>query len=66
MHRWHHAADEDAHNTNYATKLAIWDHLFGTAFYPKERKPIGYGLEEAGFPKSYVQQHIYAFRPFEE
>lgn len=65
MHRWHHATDNDAHNKNFSTKLAIWDWLFGTAFFPRDRKPAGYGLGEMNFPKGYLAQHAYAFRKFE-
>lgn len=63
MHRWHHAIDYPGDGSNYATKLAIWDWLFGTAHLPP-RKPAGYGLAE-GFPDGYVRQHLHAFRPFE-
>lgn len=61
MHRWHHAVDPEAHNRNFATKLAVWDWLFGTAYRPA-RKPSGYGLGEEAFPRGYVAQHLYAFR----
>ena len=33
MHRWHHATDDEAHNKNFSTKFAIWDWLFGTAYF---------------------------------
>jgi sterol desaturase/sphingolipid hydroxylase (fatty acid hydroxylase superfamily) len=66
MHRWHHAIDSDAANKNFSTKLAIWDWIFGTGFLPSKRKPLGYGLEDGGFPKNYVKQHLYAFRKFEQ
>jgi sterol desaturase/sphingolipid hydroxylase (fatty acid hydroxylase superfamily) len=65
MHHWHHAADAEAHNKNFATKLAVWDWLFGTAYYPKGRKPKQYGLPEVDFPKNYFKQHAFAFRKFE-
>ena len=32
MHRWHHA--REIVDVNFATKLAIWDWLFGTAYHP--------------------------------
>jgi sterol desaturase/sphingolipid hydroxylase (fatty acid hydroxylase superfamily) len=69
MHRWHHAVDEQAHNKNYSTKLAIWDWIFGTAYFPplqqkKAAKPAGYGLGDDHFPKNYIAQHLYAFRKF--
>jgi sterol desaturase/sphingolipid hydroxylase (fatty acid hydroxylase superfamily) len=62
-HRWHHAVDSDAHNRNFATKLAFWDRLFGTTFLPAERKPAGYGLTDVTFPRDYLRQHLFAFRP---
>jgi sterol desaturase/sphingolipid hydroxylase (fatty acid hydroxylase superfamily) len=65
MHRWHHATDDEAHNKNFSTKIAVWDWLFGTAFRPANRKPQGYGLGQP-FPENYFVQHAYAFRPFGE
>jgi len=61
-HRWHHAVDPDAHGSNYATKLALWDRLFGTAWLPEGRKPSGYGLGGAAFPRGYFAQVRFAFR----
>lgn len=61
-HRWHHASDADAHNHNFATKLALWDRLFGTAWLPVARKPDGYGLGYDDFPEGYLRQQIFAFR----
>lgn len=66
MHRWHHASDEEAHNKNFSTKIAVWDWLFGTAYFPPKKKPSGYGLSDEKYPSSYIQQHIYAFRHFDE
>lgn len=64
MHRWHHATDDDAHNRNFSTKLAVWDWIFGTAHLPLDRKPSGYGIGDA-FPVHYVKQQAYAFRAFD-
>jgi sterol desaturase/sphingolipid hydroxylase (fatty acid hydroxylase superfamily) len=64
-HRWHHALDADAHGKNLATKLAIWDRLFGTAWLPEDRKPSGYGLTDVEFPKGYFRQHLFALRSWE-
>lgn len=66
MHRWHHASDDEAHNKNFSTKIAVWDWLFGTAHFPQEKKPSGYGLSDKNYPSSYIQQHTYAFRTFDE
>jgi sterol desaturase/sphingolipid hydroxylase (fatty acid hydroxylase superfamily) len=66
MHRWHRARDLAAPGKNYGTKLAIWDHLFGTAYRPAH-KPARYGLEEPRYPKSgasaYFAQQVYSFLP---
>ena len=47
MHRWHHSDDEGKeYQSNYSTKLAIWDWVFGTAYYPDPtvKKPQQYGI----------------------
>jgi sterol desaturase/sphingolipid hydroxylase (fatty acid hydroxylase superfamily) len=62
-HRWHHAVDREAQGLNFATKLALWDRLFGTAFLPPGRKPSGYGLGDVDFPAGYLRQQLFAFRP---
>jgi sterol desaturase/sphingolipid hydroxylase (fatty acid hydroxylase superfamily) len=63
MHRWHHSdRDEEAYNKNFSTKLAIWDWIFGTAFFPAGKKPDFYGLSEVEFPKNYFNQVLFAFR----
>jgi sterol desaturase/sphingolipid hydroxylase (fatty acid hydroxylase superfamily) len=63
MHRWHHSTGK-GRNRNFATKLAIWDWIFGTAYLP-DYKPDEYGLKTY-FPKHYLMQSIYAFRPFKK
>ena len=64
MHRWHHADQTEAYNTNYSTKLAIWDWLFGTAFFPRNRNPLKYGLSDVDYPGGYFRQFLFMFRPF--
>ncbi len=59
MHRWHHA--QEVVDVNFATKLAIWDWLFGTAYRPPG-KPRSYGLHAAQFPAGYWRQVAHAFR----
>lgn len=60
MHRWHHAIDVPMPGRNFATKLAVWDYVFGTVYRPP-RKPAGYGLAEA-FPRRFLAQQAHAFR----
>lgn len=63
MHRWHHSTGK-GRNRNFATKLAIWDWIWGTAFLPPS-KPDEYGLKTY-FPRNYFAQTIYAFRSFKK
>jgi sterol desaturase/sphingolipid hydroxylase (fatty acid hydroxylase superfamily) len=62
MHRWHHSAGK-GRNNNFATKLAFWDWIFGTAYLPGGQKPERYGLKTL-FPAQYVSQLLFAFRRF--
>lgn len=62
MHRWHHSTGK-GRNRNFATKLAIWDWIFGTAYLPENSKAEEYGLKTF-FPNNYFTQFIFAFRPF--
>lgn len=67
MHRWHHSDDNDlAYNKNFSTKLAIWDWIFGTAFFPKDLKAQKFGLSDVNFPKNYFRQFFFAFRRFDK
>ncbi len=63
MHRWHHSTGK-GRNRNFATKFAVWDWLFGTAFLP-DNKPDEYGLKTF-FPPHYFKQTLFAFRSFKK
>lgn len=44
FHRWHHALDPAAQDTNFAGILSLWDVLFGSFRLPAER-PTAFGVE---------------------
>jgi len=47
MHLWHHdASDEGGVAKNFGIVLSLWDFLFGTAYWPRERSP-----ERLGYPR---------------
>jgi sterol desaturase/sphingolipid hydroxylase (fatty acid hydroxylase superfamily) len=50
MHLWHHdASDEGGVAKNFGIVLSLWDFLFHTAYWPRDRSPLrlGYpGVEE--------------------
>ncbi|MGA9115777.1 MAG: sterol desaturase family protein [Bacteroidota bacterium] len=62
MHRWHHTTGK-GRNRNFATKLAVWDWMFGTAYLPAGEKAAQYGLKTP-FPGHYLRQFVFAFRNF--
>ena len=49
MHVWHHDVSEEGGTAkNFGIVLSLWDHLFGTAYWPRDRSPakIGYPGDE--------------------
>jgi sterol desaturase/sphingolipid hydroxylase (fatty acid hydroxylase superfamily) len=62
FHHWHHSAEREAFNRNYASLVACWDVLFGTVFLPKGRQPLHYGIEEQ-VPAGWIGRFFYPFRP---
>lgn len=61
MHRWHHANDPRAYNTNYATVFSLFDRAFGT-FYVPGLCTIPLGVSHA-MGKGAIGQLTYALRP---
>ncbi|MBM4381824.1 MAG: sterol desaturase family protein [Deltaproteobacteria bacterium] len=64
LHRWHHAKDLREANTNYGSNLILWDLVFGTFFWPRDRKPPEeIGIPNLGaFPQTYWAQLASPFR----
>jgi sterol desaturase/sphingolipid hydroxylase (fatty acid hydroxylase superfamily) len=68
LHLWHHANYLEVFHANFATKFAIWDHLFGSAYDPghapgNERENWGLGYE---YPRDYFMQHAFSVKRFNE
>jgi len=61
FHHWHHAADEEAIDKNYAANLPILDLLFGTYHAATDRWPETYGVVGKPLPHGFVSQHLYPF-----
>jgi len=61
MHRWHHAMDAKAYNSNFATVFSIFDRFFGTLYLPGPCKAsLGVNFDMG---KGLVGQLSYPFRP---
>jgi sterol desaturase/sphingolipid hydroxylase (fatty acid hydroxylase superfamily) len=61
FHHWHHSAEREAYDRNFASLVALWDVLFGTVFLPRGRRPERYGIEEP-IPSGWIGRLIYPFR----
>src|SRR5829696_1217790 len=61
FHHWHHSADREAIDKNFAVHTPIWDLLFGTYYLP-DRWPSSYGLSgPRDVPGRWVTQLLYPF-----
>jgi len=61
FHHWHHSAEREAFDSNYANVLACWDVLFRTVHLPRGREPLRYGVDER-VPAGWVNRFFYPFR----
>ncbi len=61
FHHWHHAAEQEAIDKNFAVHLPIIDILFGTAHLP-DRWPSAYGISGGERPPDgYFRQLLWPF-----
>ncbi len=61
FHHWHHAADAEAIDKNYAANLPVLDMLFGTYIDNAGRWPESYGVVGKKLPSGFLAQHLYPF-----
>lgn len=61
FHHWHHAADREALDRNFAVHLPVIDWLFGTAHLP-DHWPRTYGIEGDPVPEGWLAQLVFPFR----
>ena len=62
FHHWHHGAEPEAVDKNFAVHLPLLDRLFGTCYLPGDRWPTSYGLADgATVPRGYVRQLVDPF-----
>ncbi len=58
MHLWHHdTSDEGGRHKNFGIVLSLWDWLFRTAYWPRERAPheLGYPTDDE-MPRDLARQ----------
>jgi lathosterol oxidase len=62
FHHWHHAADPEARDRNFAVHLPAIDRLFGTLRLPAARWPERYGLDGPPLPDGWWRQLAWPLR----
>lgn len=62
FHHWHHSAQAEALDKNFAVHLPWLDRLFGTYHFPAGRWPDQYGLSGERIPDSYWRHLVWPFR----
>lgn len=68
LHLWHHANYKEVFHANFATKLSLWDYIFGTVYFPDHKpgdRPENWGLYY-DYPKDYFLQHAFSVKRFDE
>jgi sterol desaturase/sphingolipid hydroxylase (fatty acid hydroxylase superfamily) len=61
FHHWHHSADAEAIDKNYAAHLPVLDMLFGSYIDNAGRWPESYGVVGKPLPHGFLAQHLYPF-----
>ena len=62
FHHWHHSAEHEAIDRNFAVHTPVWDRLFGTYYLP-DRWPGTYGLSGGrDVPFRWTTQFVHPFR----
>ncbi len=63
LHRWHHSPSVDEANHNYGSNCIVWDLVFGTFFWPRDRRPpVRVGLDSLPeFPQRLLPQLLSPF-----
>ena len=62
FHRWHHTAEAEGLDKNFAPTFPFLDVLFGTFHMPKGRVPVEYGAVGERVPRGVLGQTVYPAR----
>lgn len=60
-HHWHHSADPQFYDKNFAIHFPFLDKLFGTYYLPENEWPAATGLGTTRFPRGYLRQFLFPF-----
>ena len=61
FHHWHHSAQPEAVDKNFAVHLPVIDRIFGTFHMPAGSWPSAYGIADSAVPEPYPAQLVFPF-----
>lgn len=62
FHRWHHTNNKESYSKNFSATFTIWDQIFGTFYFPENKLPKDYGVDDSHFPDTFLGQIMYPLR----
>jgi sterol desaturase/sphingolipid hydroxylase (fatty acid hydroxylase superfamily) len=62
FHRWHHTAQEEGMDKNFAPTFPLLDVMFGTFYMPDGKRPERFGVPGSNIPSRFVAQMAWPFR----
>jgi sterol desaturase/sphingolipid hydroxylase (fatty acid hydroxylase superfamily) len=62
FHRWHHSAEAEALDKNFAGLFPMFDWLFGTLYMPRDKRATVFGTVDRAVPSSFIKQLSYPLR----
>jgi len=61
FHHWHHTSQKESIDKNYAIHFPWIDKIFGTYYFPADKWPDTYGLDNEKLPAGFWGQAFYPF-----
>jgi len=61
FHHWHHTSQKECIDKNYAIHFPWIDKIFGTYYFPADKWPDTYGLDNEKLPAGFWGQTFYPF-----
>ncbi len=62
FHRWHHTAQAEGMDKNFAPTIPLIDVVFGTFYMPEGRVPEHYGVPGSNIPSDFIGQMAWPFK----
>lgn len=64
VHRWHHSISPREANNNYGVAILLWDHIFGSYYFPQGKMVEKIGIENKNYQYGNIRNLLLA--PFKK